>query len=166
MLNGLHDFAAGGVLEPAFLDLVRVLRFLFLVLDVAARQEHEVGANRPLLGRDVPDLLLERGAIQRPLARPQPFELEHDHLLAERVSFPIGRQLEPFERHLPGPGDLDEERVGCRQPGIAGTPVAPDHAVDHRIAWVQAERRQRQSARALPRARALRARRSSGIAPS
>ena len=48
------------VFEAALLDLVRLLRLFFLVLDVAAHQEHEIRPHRSLFGGDGAGLLLER----------------------------------------------------------------------------------------------------------
>ena len=102
---------AGAVLQAALLDLVRLRGFLLLVLDAAAHQKDEVGPDRPLLGAQAIDLLRQGFARQRALSRPQPLQLEQDHLLAEGVALAIRRQFESGQRHLTGAGDLDEERV-------------------------------------------------------
>ena len=82
----------------------------------------------------------------------QALELEHDHLLAERVAFAIGRQLESLERDLPRARNLDEE--GVREAGPLARPfVAADDAIDDRVARLHAEPRQRERASALPRTR-------------
>ena len=155
VLDGIDDLAARGVLETAFLDLVRVLGLGFFVLDLTSHQEHEVRAHGSLLGRDVPDFPLERGAVERALARPQPFQLEDDHLLAEGVALSIGRQLEPGERDLAGTRHLDEERLRRREPGITRPLVAADDAVDHGVAGCEAERRESEIRPGLPCAAAF-----------
>ena len=114
----------------------------------AAGQEDEVGADRPLLCRDGRCFLDQRRTCERLLARPQPLNLQHDHLLAERIAFPLWRQLEAGKRHLTRTRHLHEERVRRSEPVIAGPRVPTDDAIDHRVARLKLHLRKRE--RGLP----------------
>ena len=72
-------------------------------LDVPAEEEDEVGADGALLRRDARGLFDERLARQVPHLGTESLELQHDHLLAERMTLTIGRHLETLEGHLARP---------------------------------------------------------------
>src|SRR5919108_418872 len=93
--------------------------------------------------------------VEGSLAGMQAFELEDDHLLAERVSLAIRRHLESFERDLARSGDLYEVRIGGRQSSLARTPISADDPVDDRVSGCKSERSQRQLRARVPHAIAL-----------
>ena len=149
------DLLARRALQAPFGDLARALRLFLFVLDVPAHQKNEIRADRALLCRDGRRRFFQRHTSERPLARPQPLNLQHDHLLRQRVPLLIRRHVEPLERDLAGAGDLDEERVGRGEPRLAGPPIARDHAVDQRIAGREPERGNGNLRAPLPRGPAL-----------
>ena len=92
----------------------------------------------------LPAASFQRRARHRLLARLQPLDLQDDHRLAERVALLVGRHLDARERHVPGPGDLDEERVGRSHPRLAGTAIGRHGAIDERVARLELQLRRRQ----------------------
>ena len=139
------DVLARRVLQPPFGDFAATARPL-LLRPRRARRAGKRSSRGRRAARPRCAAVSSSSAVpaERPLARPQPLDLQHDHLLRQRVALVLRRHLEPLERHLAGPRDLDEEGVGRGEPGIAGPAVARDRAVDQRVAGRQLQRRQRQ----------------------
>ena len=81
------------------------------------RSSRERRAARPRCCPPRPPARLARSAFSRACSRSS---FSDDHRLAQRVALLVGRHLDALERHVPGSGDLDEERVGRGEPGVAG----------------------------------------------